>query len=285
MERIDAPWLTVITVTLNPGALLERTMESIASQSSQNIEVIVKDGGSTGLTWVPNDNRFRLIRSKDAGIYDAMNQALALARGRFVHFLNAGDQYHSARSLERVASACESFPPVGIVYGDYENRRHQTITSLPDRLTPAFLFRRPPCHQASFVRRDLLQAHGGFDTRFKFVADSDLFVRLVLQDKTPYRHVAEPVVVYQDGGVTAQLSASHQIDREFSQLRARYFSFQQRLMLGAVDALTLRRLRRRIVADDTFLFLRPAYFLATRPFSQTRPVCRPAEQPKTTLDR
>jgi glycosyltransferase involved in cell wall biosynthesis len=285
VTRSDNPKLTIITVTLNPGALLERTMESVASQTFQDIEVIVKDGGSMALTGVPNDDRFRLVRSSDAGIYDAMNQALALARGEFVHFLNAGDQYYSSTSLEAIAAACDSSPTVGIVYGDYVNRRHRTITSLPDRLTSTFLFRRPPCHQASFVRRSLLQAQGGFDTRFRFVADSDLFVRLVLRDRTAYRHVAGPVIVYQDEGVSAQLSAISQIDREFRQLRARYFTLPQRVMLGAVDALTLRRVRRRILADDTLSFLRPAYFLLTRLFARTRPVHEYADRPGATAGR
>jgi glycosyltransferase involved in cell wall biosynthesis len=235
-------------------------MESIASQTFRDIEVIVKDGGSIVLTGFPADDRFRLVCSKDAGIYDAMNQALAMARGDFVHFLNAGDVYYSRDSLGAIASAFDSSNLVGIVYGDYVNQHHGTLTRLPERLTPARLFRGPPCHQACFVKREILQSVGGFDTTFRFVADSDVFVRLVLKHGTLYRHVPQPVVIYQGAGFTAQLATVTKMDREFRQLRARYFTWWQRALFGALDVITLRAARRLIVADEAYASIRPAYF-------------------------
>lgn len=86
-------WFSVVTVTLNPGNLLDRTVESIMNQSCPDWELVVQDGGSQdgALGRVPDDPRIRIVEEPDEGIYDAMNRALSKVRGDYVLFLNAGD--------------------------------------------------------------------------------------------------------------------------------------------------------------------------------------------------
>lgn len=91
------PLLTVITVVFNGEKYLEETILSVISQSCDNIEYVIIDGGST-------DGTIDIIRKyehaisywiseKDHGIYDAMNKGIRLATGSYVHLLNAGDVY------------------------------------------------------------------------------------------------------------------------------------------------------------------------------------------------
>ncbi len=101
-ERI--PFFSVIVVCYNAGKKLQDTVENILSQTCEDYEVIVKDGGSKdeSLEKLPRDTHLRLFSEKDKGIYDAMNQAAAKARGRFVVFMNCGDYFHSEDTLEKV---------------------------------------------------------------------------------------------------------------------------------------------------------------------------------------
>ncbi len=81
---------TVVTVCLNPGDKLEPTLESVLEQTWGDVEVVLKDGGSTDGAlerWKqenasrPGAERVRIYVEKDGGIYEAMNQGAARARG------------------------------------------------------------------------------------------------------------------------------------------------------------------------------------------------------------
>ncbi len=133
---------SVITVCLNPGNKLKKTLDSVLCQSCRDFEVIVKDGGSSdgavealrqmagegsegasegqGQSWQgageggegasewqgqePGcvSGRVRIFVERDRGIYDAMNQAAVHAAGDFVIFMNCGDVFADDKVLERV---------------------------------------------------------------------------------------------------------------------------------------------------------------------------------------
>src|ERR1700761_1705639 len=88
--------ISVITVVYNSRPELISLLQSVASHKSQDVELIVIDGGST-------DGTLELLQSQDSnidywlsepdrGIYDAMNKGISKARGYFLLHLNAGDQ-------------------------------------------------------------------------------------------------------------------------------------------------------------------------------------------------
>ena len=103
-----SPKFTIITVTYNAAHWLERTILSILSQSYPNIEYIIIDGASTDGTiglikqYAPGISFW--ISEPDQGIYDAMNKGLQHATGDYVWFLNAGDTFPNADTLQRIAT-------------------------------------------------------------------------------------------------------------------------------------------------------------------------------------
>lgn len=101
---------SIIVVCLNPGEKLHQTVGSILAQTCQDFEVVVKDGGSRdgsieklskSLGNLESRN-IRLYAEKDSGIYDAMNQAAAHARGEFLIFMNCGDVFFDENVLEKI---------------------------------------------------------------------------------------------------------------------------------------------------------------------------------------
>ena len=108
---MQKPFFSIIVVALNPGQRLGKTLNSILSQTYENYEVILKDGGSTDGSlealqkqgFFENKNQIRIIQKKDKSIYDGMNQAISYTEGRFVQFLNCGDYFYSKTVLEEVA--------------------------------------------------------------------------------------------------------------------------------------------------------------------------------------
>lgn len=100
-----SPKLSIITINLNNASGLKKTMDSVFSQTSNDFEYIVVDGGSTDgskeiILELANQQTNRIvdlpfiwISEPDNGIYHAMNKGIQLSRGEYCHFLNSGDSY------------------------------------------------------------------------------------------------------------------------------------------------------------------------------------------------
>jgi len=96
-KKVDAyaRRLTVIIVTYNAAATLQKSLDSVYMQSYPDIELIVIDGNSSDGTkdiLIANNDKITYWRSEpDNGIYDAMTKALKQAKGDWIYFLGADD--------------------------------------------------------------------------------------------------------------------------------------------------------------------------------------------------
>jgi len=183
----DHPLFSIVTVCLNADADIAGAIESVLAQGCADYEYLVVDGGSTdGTVGVLREyeshlgGRLRWTSEHDDGLYDAMNKGLALARGEYVAFLGADDRLRPG-ALDAVAHALEAAPRPDIVCGATHvfgptGARDEAPRRVVRRGLPA---RVPASHQSTFIRREALQAAGGFDLRFRIAADYDLYLRLV----------------------------------------------------------------------------------------------------------
>lgn len=193
------PLISVVTPCLNSAATLQETLESVrAAGLGDELEHVVVDGGSVDgtvelLRAAPG---VRFISEPDRGLSDAMNKGVAMARGEYVGWMNA-DDFYLPGALRRVHAALSSRPlwltaPCLIVDGSgreirrgvtaYKRfflRRYSRRSLLVQNYVPA---------PATFARRDAILAAGGFDERFKYSMDYDLWLRLARR--------ADPVVLH-----------------------------------------------------------------------------------------
>ena len=99
---------TIVTVCFNCEQLIERTIQSVLSQNPDLFEYIIIDGKSKDRTLdVINQYRDRIdkvVSEPDKGIYDAMNKGIALATGKYINFMNAGDYFVDSHVLENVSN-------------------------------------------------------------------------------------------------------------------------------------------------------------------------------------
>ena len=204
------PWLTVVTVVKDAPADLARTIASVATQELTGVEYLLIDG-SDDRSSVPEVLRgmpslaSEYVWSAPQGIYPAMNEGLALARGDYVYFANAGDVFFDADVLGRVRAVAQATEPPWL-FGDVEilgESGHRVITprwDYVDEQASCFSRGHFPCHQGTFARRRLLLDQGGFDTSYSIVADYVAFLRLTLVgDPAPLDFV---IATFAEGGVS-----------------------------------------------------------------------------------
>src|SRR5258707_15032424 len=95
LYKLQYPRITVCIVVFNGQPHIANALASVVSQNYPNLELLIIDGGSTdGTLDVLNEFAERitkLISEPDAGIYDAMNKACAIAQGDWLLFLGCDD--------------------------------------------------------------------------------------------------------------------------------------------------------------------------------------------------
>lgn len=96
--------VTILTVAFNSEETIARTIESILSQTYENIEYIIVDGKSIDRTVevaqtykeqfeIEKGRVFRIISEPDRGMYDALNKGVRMATGEIIGSINADDWY------------------------------------------------------------------------------------------------------------------------------------------------------------------------------------------------
>jgi putative colanic acid biosynthesis glycosyltransferase len=244
------PLFSIVTVTLNCREDAIQTSKSIYAQDFRSYEHIIKDGGSTDRTVDAIraiDWSIRIIVQPDSGIYDAMNQALAECKGRYVLFMNGGDEFRTASALTDVAKSIIKNCDPDVLYTYNYNAIQKTAVMYPRVLSRFYLFRRSINHQATYVRRDCFVRYGVFDLGFKVLADNDLLARLVLRHSA--RSVLCPIVSvnYRDGGFSSSPKNVVRFEEERKRIRKMYFSFPEQMCFGFLMWVTLRPLRRALI--------------------------------------
>lgn len=181
------PRITVVTPSYNQGQFLEETIRSVLDQHYANLEYIIIDGGST-------DSSVEIIRKHedalaywvsepDGGQTHAINKGLARATGEIVAYLNSDDLYlpgafdvvvaHFAANphCDWLTGACKFFGPSA--------PSTTWVPRLP-RSRTGWLSKNHIPQQSTFLRRDLFEHYGVFDTRYQYCFDFEYWVRLAL---------------------------------------------------------------------------------------------------------
>lgn len=173
--------VSIITPCLNSERTIRNTIESVLKQTYENIEYIIVDGASSDETisivkeYIPFfHGKMRNISEKDKGIYDAMNKGIMQASGDLIGIINSDDWYESDAVEQAVR--CFEDTDADVVYGEMwiidenGNREYHTIHSLF------------PPHPSVFIRRELYQKYGMFDTKYRIAADRDLLLRFMAKE-------------------------------------------------------------------------------------------------------
>lgn len=197
-----------MTVCYNAAESIEKTIQSVTSQTYSNIEYLIIDGGSTDGTLDIID-RYRhkiskIVSEPDKGIYDAMNKGIRLCTGELINFMNAGDTFVDENTLTKVMDYVEEDSDV--IYGD--------MISILDNIeiySKAGFFtdhdaNLPFCHQSVLVRAEYAKEYP-FDLRYRIVGDYDFFYKLYTQGKK-FQYITIPVTRYSFGGFSYNYRAA-----------------------------------------------------------------------------
>jgi glycosyltransferase involved in cell wall biosynthesis len=200
------PLVSVVMPSYNYARFIREALDSLRAQTYADWECVVCDDGSTDDTeevvarYIEREPRVRYVRQSNRRQAVAKNTALALARGRYVQFLDADDLIEP-RKLERQVEFLEANPEADIVYGGVrffhserpEERLHSMFGEnepwMPEvsgrgREVLLLLLRNNIMVITSpLVRREVIDDVGPFDPVLPPVEDWDYWIRCALAGK------------------------------------------------------------------------------------------------------
>jgi glycosyltransferase involved in cell wall biosynthesis len=173
------------------------------------VEHIIVDGKSKdntlALIQLYENPKLKWISEPDSGLYDAMNKAVTMATGDYLCFLNAGDMFFLAETVEKMMNSFQPSSAPDILYGETaivdNNGTFLRMRRLkaPETLSwESFKQGMLVCHQAFIVKRTIFEP---YDLNYRFSADVDWCIRLMKKSRRIHNtHLT--LINYLDEGVT-----------------------------------------------------------------------------------
>ena len=204
--------ISIITVVYNNKHTIKDAIESVIFQDYEEIEYIVIDGGSTdGTIEIINSYQKNIdvfISEKDDGIYDALNKGIQAATGDIVGFLHSDDIYNSKDVLSKIANSFELQENLDSVYGDLVYVSNNNTNRITRKwISSNFSLKKlefgwMPPHPSLFIKKEIYQKYGMFDTNLKIAADYDLILRFFGKNKITTKYIPGVLVKMRWGGVS-----------------------------------------------------------------------------------
>lgn len=207
--------ISVVTINFNNASGLKETIKSVISQSFNDFEYIVVDGGSTdGSKQIIEQYADKIsywVSEKDDGIYNAMNKGAKAANGDYIAFLNSGDVYANNEVLKNVAAQ----NLIGdVCVGDLEFSTGGILRApKAEEVTMSFFMNGSLSHPSSFTRRELLMKHP-FNEKFRISADMEFFMYTLVKLNASYQQLKGIVSIFDTTGI----SSSHRVFEEDERL-------------------------------------------------------------------
>jgi len=198
--------VTIITVVFNGANYIEQTIKSVLSQSYENIEYVIIDGGSTDAT-VDIIKKYSCaidywVSEPDEGIAHAMNKGIEVSTGDCLLFLHADDYLLNECVVQIAVSRMGDKCDIAAFNIIFQNAGRET--ECHSRNFNYWLnFKTSLHHQGVFCSRVLFEKLGGFDKSYKVAMDYELWLRAYRKGIMP-NIFNYPLTCMRDTGISSR---------------------------------------------------------------------------------
>jgi len=201
--------VSIITIVYNNRETIADAVESVLAQTYPDIEYIVVDGlstdGTLDILQLYKGRISKLVSEKDNGLYDAINKGIKLATGDVIGFLHSDDIFYAPDSIAQVAETFQKYRTDSI-YADLLYVQKADITKVVRNWVSGnyklenFLLGWMPPHPTFYVKREIYERLGLYNTSFKSAADYELMLRYLYKHRISTTYLPEVLVRMRVGG-------------------------------------------------------------------------------------
>jgi len=180
-NNLKPPLVSVIIPAYNAEKFIAKTLESVLSQTYQNIEILVVDDGSTDTTaeivksFAQKDRRIILLQQSNAGVAAARNLAIEKSKGEYIAPIDADDIWYPPNLEKQIECLIKSEPTVGVVYSWSVDINEQDLltggfynSTIAGEVYPALVYKYFIGNaSSSLIRRACFEKIGGYNCQLK----------------------------------------------------------------------------------------------------------------------
>jgi glycosyltransferase involved in cell wall biosynthesis len=227
-------------------------LRSLLNQTFKDFELVIVDDASTDdsfsilKSFERRDDRVRVIRNREnLGIARSLNVGLEVCGAPLVARADADDVYEPER-LTRQIEFMHRKSNVGLLSSNVYiiDQKSQVIdrTQYPEtheEIRFCMNYTCPISHPAVMLRREILESAGGYDPKFSWVEDVELWNRLVR--RTRFANLANPLVRYRRHNKSVTSKRPQSGDQSFLEIRRDLLAdyLGEEVSLNEADALHL----------------------------------------------
>ncbi len=205
---MTAPLVSVVMPVRDGAAFLDPAIASIRAQTHRALELILVDDGSRDATpeilerHAGEDPRLRCLFLGATGVAAALNTGIGQATGAFIARMDADDIARPDR-LARQLDVLSRHPAAALVGSSYEvidshgrKLRAVHLPTAPDEIRERLATANCIAHPTVLLRREALDAVGGYRAAFRHCEDYDLWLRLA--ERYELLNIDEPLLLYRE---------------------------------------------------------------------------------------
>ncbi|MCQ2516079.1 MAG: glycosyltransferase [Saccharofermentans sp.] len=229
--------VSLILTTYNCLENLKLTLDAINNQSYEDIEVVVKDGGSTDGTInyireMASSFKYPIVwkSEKDTGIYDALNKGIEMSSGDIIAICN--DLLTSNTVVEQFVDA--------IIKNNVDGVHSDLVYKDGDRVVRYWKMGEGkisngwmPGHPTLYLKREIYEKYGLYDTRYRIAADYEFIVRILKDDEVKLAYIPEVLIsMYYNGTSNSSVKAYwNSIKESYRALKQNHVRFPSLLII------------------------------------------------------
>lgn len=264
--------LSIITINYNNLLGLQKTVESVTSQTWQDFEYLIIDGGSTdeSAAYIESQNQHidYWVSEPDKGIYNAMNKGIAKATGEYLLFLNSGDHLYCEDVLEKNKHTLLDFDLITFdlnIIG--ENTEKHIVFPRQIKFLDLYVSSYYSLlHPVTFIKKELFNTVGFYDEKYKIISDWKFFMLALFKFNCSYKKIDSILTTFYLGGISS--GSINQIERDkFLNEEFKYFMedydemIQNRTLLNSNRYKMLDEMEQSTIGKKTASFFLRMYII------------------------
>ncbi len=196
--------ITIITAVKNDEKNILRTINSVKKQNFKDYEHLIIDGNSkdntTNIIKKNKNKKIKYINKKDKNLYEALNNATKIAKGKYICLLHSGDIFINKDFLNKISKKLSLYDMIcGNIIYKKKNKIIRIWNHKIDRLDKFNCFK--IAHTSIFIKKNFLKKYR-YNTKYNISSDTDFLIRLSSNKELKFKHYDFYFIIMSTGGLS-----------------------------------------------------------------------------------